>query len=148
MAKERWKLTDEQWKKSNHYFQNPKRQDEVAEPGRITARSSRASCGYSAPERLGPTCQNNIQVPQPAGEDLSFGKSREYGSISGGHSSGNSIKKGVSNGLNVLWTAVLCRLKKGLQSWQDQAWQGLEAYGGGRRQGYSFGSVHSRCQPT
>ena len=71
-----------------------------------------------------------------------------FGWRSGVSLSRSWIRKAKSIGPSVLWTAVLYQQKKGPKSWGNQAWQGLQAHGGGRWQEYSFGSIHYLCQST
>jgi len=80
-------------KRSKSSYQSQDQIRKEADPGLTIAEFSRASSGFFEPEHLGQTCQNDIQVPQPAGEDSSSGKNRIFGLMLGELSSQSLTRK-------------------------------------------------------
>src|SRR6267143_1555416 len=83
-----------------------------------------------------------------AGADCATGKSKVSGSISGGRFWQNSTNGNNCSGASPSWTGVLLPPKKGHWSRTNQAGQGHEVDGGGRRPGSSFGKTPLFCIPA
>jgi len=84
MAKERWKLTDAQWKKIEPLLPKPKKSKRGGRPWAGSRKYSKVFSGYCAPAHHGgQICQNNIQVLQHVDEGLGTGKNWMSGSTHG-----------------------------------------------------------------
>ena len=115
--------------------------------GPITAKCSKAFFGCSRPVPGGAICPRSIPVPAPVGDGCGNGKSKRYGSKSGGSFSVNWTNAANWIGANHSWTAALLPLKRGRLRRQNQARQGHEVDGGGRRPRCSFGKPTGLGQP-
>ena len=109
--------------------------------GRTIAACWRASCGCSRPARAGAICRRNIPAPALAGDACSCGRNKTSGWTCGASSSPNWMRAASSTGVKVLWTGVLLPPKRGRVCRQNQAGQGHEVDGGGRRPRCSFGKA-------
>ena len=107
--------------------------------GPTTGASWKAFCGFSRPERVGATCPRSIPAPALAGAGFVFGRKMKPGSKCGGSSSANWTKRASWTGVSRFWMAVLLQPKRGRLRWKNQAGQGHEVDGGGRRPRCSSG---------
>src|SRR5271170_3804714 len=115
--------------------------------GRITAGCLKAFYGCLKPGRAGGIFPGNILLRPHAGDACEDGKSVAYGWTSGASSCANSMSEGGWTGARAFWTGVLLPLKRGLRSRKNQARQGNEVDGGGRRLGYSSGKPACQREP-
>jgi hypothetical protein len=115
--------------------------------GLTIARCSKGFSGCSKPEPAGGICPKNIPAPVPVGDGCGTGKSAACGSKFGGSFSVNWTSAASWIGASHFWTAVLLRLKRGRVRRQNQARQGHEVDGGGRRPRYSSGKPTGLGQP-
>ena len=125
-------------KRSNRCCRNPRG---AGDRGRIIAVCWRASYGCSRPGRAGAICRQNIPAPARAGGACSCGRSRTSGWTCGDSSCPNWTRAASWTGVKVLWTGVLLPPKRGRVRRQNQARQGHEVDGGGRRPRCSFGKA-------
>jgi hypothetical protein len=107
--------------------------------GSVTAKCSKASSGCSRPVRAGEICPRSIPLAAPAGGVCGCGKSAECGLKSGAPFCANSTREDGWTGARAFWTGVLLPLKRGRRCRQNQARQGHEVDGGGRRPRCSSG---------
>jgi len=113
---------------------------------KVTAKSLREFSGFSEPARVGAIYPKTLEsVPVSAGNAFAVGRNRESGCDYGAPSSLNWTSAESSTGRKVFWTGVSLPLKKGRRSRQNQARQGHEVDGGGRRPGCSFGKSTDQC---
>ena len=108
-------------------------------PGLITARSSKVSSGFSRPVPAGEICHRYTLPRAPVGGGCGSGRNRMCGCESGGRSCANSTGASNWTGVRVFWTGVSLPPKRGRRRRQNQARQGHEVDGGGRRPGCSSG---------
>src|SRR6187455_895719 len=113
----------------------------VVDRGRIIAACWRAFSGCSRLAHAGAICRRNIPAPALAGDVCSCGKNKMSGWTCGCSSSLNWTRVDAWTGARVLWTGVLLPPKKGRLRWQNQARQGHEVDGGGRRPRCSSGKA-------
>src|SRR6476620_8812450 len=118
-----------------------------AATGKRPQSSGRHSLDFCAAVLAGKTCPRNSRHRQRAGGGFGIGKSKGFGSPFGAHFWPNSTNASNSTGANRFSTAVSLRRKKGLESRKNQAGQGHEVDGGGRRRGCSFGKAALLCFP-
>jgi len=109
--------------------------------GQIIAGCWRAFCGGSRPARVGGICRPNIPAPAPAGDGCSCGKRKRSGWRCGASSWLNWTGAANWTGAKVLWMGVLLPLKRGRLRRPNQAGQGHEVDGGGRRPRCSSGEA-------
>ena len=125
-------------KRSSACCRNPRG---VVALGRIIAACWRAFSGCSRPARAGAICRRNIPAPALAGDACSSGKSRKSGWTCGDSFWPNWTRVDVWTGARASWTGVLLLPKRGRVRRQNQARQGHEVDGGGRRPRCSSGKA-------
>jgi len=123
----------------NHCFQKPRKIRKEAVLLATIARFWKAFFGSCVPVHAGRTCRIDTQVHRSAGGGYNYGRTWEYGLISGANSFPCSMKKERWIGKKPLSMAALLRQKKGLLRRENQKGQGNKVDGGGRRPRYSFG---------
>jgi hypothetical protein len=116
--------------------------------GRIIDRCSRAFFGCSKPVHAGAICPKNIQARPPVGDGWHGGKCKGCGSIFGVPFFRNWTRAAHWIGKKVFWMPASLQQKKGRLRRQNQAWQGHEVDGGGRRLGCSSGKPTGLGQPS
>lgn len=114
--------------------------------GPTTGVFSKAFSGSSKPVPAGVTCPHATHRRAPAGDGCGCGKRMMSGWTSGARSCADLMLMAACNGRNVLRTAVLPPPKRGRRRRQNQARQGHEVDGGGRRPRYSSGKHTPQCQ--
>ena len=107
--------------------------------GPTTGAFWRAFCGFSRQELVGATCPRTIPAPALAGADFVCGRKMKPGSTCGGSSSPSSTKRASWTGVSRFWMAVSLQPKRGRLRRKNQAGQGHEVDGGGRRPRCSSG---------
>jgi len=115
--------------------------------GLTIAKYSKGFCGCSRQERAGGIYPRNIPAPARVGDGCGTGKSATCGSRFGDSFSVSWTTVANWIGASHFWMAVLLRLKKGRVRRQNQARQGHEVDGGGRRPGCSSGKPTGLGQP-
>ena len=124
--------------RSNRYCRSGR---DAGDGGRRIAACWKVFCGCSRPGRAGGICRRNIPAPALAGDVCNCGKSKGSGWRCGGNSSPNWMRAASWTGARVLWTGVLLPLKRGRVRRPNQAGQGHEVDGGGRRPRCSSGKA-------
>ena len=126
-------------KSSSRCYPHANARDVAVRPKPI-ARSLKASCGFSKPAPAGATCRPTLgSVPACVGSAFGFGRSKGSGSGCGAPFWPSWTSAASSTGRRAFWMAALRRLKRGRCRRQNQARQGHEVDGGGRRPRCSFG---------
>ena len=150
------RLSERNWSCQNQFSakHSGKRSNRFCQSSNVDAAVARlktiASCwkafsGYSKLARAGVTCPKRLgSAPVSAGSAYAIGTNKAYGFESGARSCRNWTNVAGWTGRKVSWTGVLLPLKKGRRNRQNQAWQGHEVDGGGRRRGCSFGKSIAR----
>jgi hypothetical protein len=127
-------------KRSSRCYQHGNANDWVGRPKRI-ARCWPAFFGSSKRARGGATCPESLaSVPACVGSAFAFGKSKASGSECGAPFVPSWTSAANSTGRRALWMAALQPPKRGRRRRQNQARQGHEVDGGGRRPRCSFGN--------
>jgi hypothetical protein len=127
-------------KSSSRCYPHANARDVAVRPKPI-ARSLKASCGFSKPVPAGATCRPTLgSVPACVGSAFGFGRSKGSGSGCGAPFWPSWTSAASSTGRRAFWMAALRRLKRGRCRRQNQARQGHEVDGGGRRPRCSFGN--------
>ena len=125
-------------KRSNRCCRSP---HGAADRGRIIAACWKAFSGCSRRARAGAICRRNTPAPAPAGGACSSGKSKKSGWTYGDSFWPNWTRADAWTGARVLWMGVLLLPKRGRVCRQNQARQGHEVDGGGRRPRCSSGKA-------
>lgn len=134
-------LSDARWKKSSRRCPNPSDGGPAARLN-LTAWCWRPSFGSSARGRGGGIClETSVSAPARVGSDSNVGKPKASGRARGGPSSPNWMSAGAWTGARVSWRGVSLPPKRGRGRRQNQAGQGHEVGGGGRRPGCSSGRL-------
>ena len=116
--------------------------------GLIIDRCSKGSCGCSRLAHAGAICPQNIPARPLVGGDSHVGRSKAFGSMCGAPFFRNWTRAAHWIGKRVFWMPASLRQKKGRVRRQNQAWQGHEVDGGGRRLGRSSGKPTGLGQPS
>src|SRR5882672_9614941 len=126
-------------KRLNRCYPKPVGASAVARP-KIIAKSLREFCGCFEVARAGAICPRSwASVPASVGNACACGKSRKSGCGCGERSCPNWTGKASWTGTKHSSTGVLLLPKRGRVRRQNQARQGYEVDGGGRRPRYTFG---------
>jgi len=135
-------------KRSNRFCPNSNVASAVVRPKTIAV-SLKPFSGSSKPARAGVTCPKILaSVPASPGSGSALGKSKASGCDCGARFSPNWMRAANWTGKKVSWMAVSLPPKRGRRSWQNQAWQGHEVDGGGRRPRCSSGKLPGLCVPV
>ena len=126
-------------KRLNHCSHRLSANGVVARPN-PTAWCSKASSGSCAPGHAGATCPESWALaPVCVGNDPNAGKPKGSGCGCGAPSSRSWMSEDAWIGARAFWTGVSLPPKRGLRRRENQARQGDEVDGGGRRPRCSFG---------
>src|SRR5690349_1459503 len=102
--------------------------------------------GCSKLALAGVICQKKLAlVRASAGGDSSGGTNKACGCASGGHFYRNWTRAGDWTGGKAFWTGASLLPKRGRRNRQNQAWEGHEVDGGGRRPRCSSGKPIDQC---
>ena len=142
------RVPDAQWAKIEPHLPRPRRSAKGGRP-RVSNRDvvdgilwvlKTGACWRDLPEGYPPAAR-------PVGDACGNGTRRIRGSGCGGPSSASSTRGDGSGGRTCSSTAYSCRRQNGLWRRENQARQGLEVDGGGRRPGCSSGNTCHLGQP-
>src|SRR5262245_44836324 len=134
MKKRQKLLTDEQWELIAPLFPQAKRRaDKRGRPPAPNRACLRVFSGFCRRGRRGAFSRTSFPPPRPAGDGCNAGKSKGFGWKLGALYWGRWMKTGCCAGTRVFWTAVSHPPKRGRCGRENQARQGNEVDGTGRR---------------
>src|SRR5262245_19009664 len=154
------RLSERNWSCQNHYSpkHSGKRSNRFCPSSNVDVAVAQlkaiVSCwkvffGYSKLALAGVTCPKRLEsAPVSAGSAYTVGTNKACGFESGARFCRSWTSVAAWTGVKVSWTGVSLPLKKGRRNRQNQAWQGHEVDGGGRRPRCSSGKPTDQCHAS